>query len=152
MWIGRPMCSRSYNTFLSWMGGIVSCAAICIVLVHVHQCMTVALYVWTQLGFKTDGRTDRHSSRVVKFLADQMSPRNLESKFRGEGYINNRSPSINRIELFRFSFWNKNKLIICLYASSKTAKQIIKIQIEEHWKIVYLFSKTLYSSSFNFWQ
>ena len=26
---------------------------------------------------KTDGRTDRHSSNVLEFRADQMSPRNL---------------------------------------------------------------------------
>ena len=28
----------------------------------------------------TDGRTDRHSSNVLKFRADQMSPRNLGSQ------------------------------------------------------------------------
>ena len=28
----------------------------------------------------TDGRTDRHSSNVLEFRADQISPRNLGSK------------------------------------------------------------------------
>ena len=43
---------------------------------------SVALYVrkqscLPQTDTRTDGRTDRHSSNVLEFSADQMSPRNI---------------------------------------------------------------------------
>ena len=42
---------------------------------------SVALFVRTQSCLpQTDGRTDRHSSNVLEFCADQMSPRNIWSK------------------------------------------------------------------------
>ena len=44
-------------------------------------CSSLCSYaiVFTTYG-RTDGRTDRHSSNVLEFCADQMSPRNIGSQ------------------------------------------------------------------------
>ena len=90
------MCSRPQFTDLTYMGGTRSCRPI-LPIFNTNQRMgnrslcanSVALCVRTQsclpqtdtqMVERTDGLTDRHSSNVLEFCADQMSPRNIRSQ------------------------------------------------------------------------
>ena len=89
VWSGRSMCSKPHFIDLTYMGGIRSCGPIWpifntglrLIEAYLQSLNSVALCVRTQTWFiRAVGRTDRHSSNILEFCADQMSPRNIGSQ------------------------------------------------------------------------
>ena len=87
--IGHSMCPRSRYIGLVYMGGTRSCRPIytdrsmanisLLTKLKVRSSLRSDAIVFTRNG-RTDGRTGRHSSNILEFCADQMSPRNIGSQ------------------------------------------------------------------------